>query len=1229
MANTEVLINIKANDQTSQAFKQAADGASRMGDAVTKGAQEADKGLENVEKSAKEAGKSLEEMEKKATAIGAGIGVLGTSLAYLGNAFKEQERLTDGITRAYGDSADEMLAFADNIQETTRFSNDAAQAALLLGNSLSQNYGFAAEDMELLLQRSADLAQIYGISLPDAMQRTAAAMRGEGESAEALGLNLSDAAIAAAALDAGITNWNVPGALTESEKAAFRFQVFMEQSAFATGAAADAANNAGGAFKQFANTLQDGVQAAGGFLGPIGEIAAEFAPMALLLPVIGGGLGKLTSAFGAASTSAGLLAAATNPVVLSIVAATAAVGAGVFAWQKYQEYINQLPDAFKDLDSAYNEFLLNGDSARAEAIAGFQAELEALEQQLNELAGGGQNGPKFPLPSESLYADFIASITAGLTDARVDIGEFGTYIEAQFARIAAAPDQAGAIMQETIDKINGGLGDFALEAGETATAVTAAFSSMQSVIDTLDSTALTAMFEGNTEALSGLNTFVGQLGATYIPIIDKATGATVAYQTVVGQIASEDLPAVTMATDILAAALVDGEHDAAAINAELARIATLPTPEEQTQAYIDLGIEINTTDKYAAELNTTLSSLGSAFGNVGASVIETAAAQAELNAEMQAGQQAITDYIASGEDFYEVLDGFVRSTLLIGALGDTTASALRQSTLETIAFVEGLSQVSAELDAMLYYFGRIDELGQRSSSAGSVAENLVGTPGEWAIVDDLLASGAISLEQYNATLEAGYGIQESNLRVQEDLNVIRAAQLPLLAEQQTAYEAYIAQLSEMTPAEQQRALALADTAYQTEVSRIAALAYSGAIGEIPKEAATKMIVDAANADPVLKSLLLDLGLITETDGEISVNFPNAESVQSALADINDTLYAIADLLDGGGLDGSVDITYTEDKSGLSPETEAALNGESPETAPIKVPVAPNDGIGPLLAGYQQNPPVVEVEVRTISRDFGDSVKDFANSGGGQTVTITTELIDNASDRLREVSQLAQDLDGTTSTLTALAEISPAMQGFDEVRGSHRDLDGDSVTMVVQGNISDAMQDFADVDRRHGSLDGNSSTMFVKGDASSATSAINKISAYDGDVLATSYYDVVTRYYSTGSAAGRGPNRHGGVAGYAHGGVISELAEAGPEIVHFATGGTAMAATRGLYNLSPGDYVSSAPASRGSGQAPSVNIYFTGTVIGVQDLYDEVTENIAPALVEVLNDHRAGLGYTNG
>lgn len=110
---------------------------------------------------------------------------------------------------------------------------------------MTKRLGMSSEQMEELIKRSADLSA-GKTDLQGGIERVTAALRGEAESAEFLGLTLNENYIKAwhEAHDAHGTAWKD---LTDLEKAQVRYNVFLEQSAEMQGRAADSANTFSGA----------------------------------------------------------------------------------------------------------------------------------------------------------------------------------------------------------------------------------------------------------------------------------------------------------------------------------------------------------------------------------------------------------------------------------------------------------------------------------------------------------------------------------------------------------------------------------------------------------------------------------------------------------------------------------------------------------------------------------------------------------------------------------------------------------------------------------------------------------------------------------------------------------------------------------------------------------------------------------------------------------------------
>ena len=156
----------------------------------------------------------------------------------------------------------------------------------------------------------------------------------------------------------------------------------------------------------------------------------------------------------------------------------------------------------------------------------------------------------------------------------------------------------------------------------------------------------------------------------------------------------------------------------------------------------------------------------------------------------------------------------------------------------------------------------------------------------------LFDNGSISLETYNAALQANTEIQTANASIQNDIAAIQANQLPIMAELTEQQAAYISSLADL-PAQQQMValgyLNTAESARTLELAQLAASAASGQLGDTGEATATKIITAAAQADPVLKSMLADMGLISEgADGTITVNFPNATDLTTAVDARGDT-----------------------------------------------------------------------------------------------------------------------------------------------------------------------------------------------------------------------------------------------------------------------------------------------------------------------------------------------------
>jgi len=137
-------------------------------------------------------------------------------------------------------------------------------------------------------------------------------------------------------------------------------------------------------------------------------------------------------------------------------------------------------------------------------------------------------------------------------------------------------------------------------------------------------------------------------------------------------------------------------------------------------------------------------------------------------------------------------------------------------------------------------------------------------------------------------------------------------------------------------------------------------------------------------------------------------------------------------------------------------------------------------------------------------------------------------------------------------------------------------------VVIKGDNSQAIESIDEAWNEVRGLDGASATVKVYADISSAWSSLTALA---NTAWSTTVYAGVSASNPSG-----GSRLHGGVVGYANGGVVARMAEAGPELLRFRDGGTAWAMQDGLYNVPRGTYVTPAPASKGQGRsAPSIVI----------------------------------------
>lgn len=422
---------ISVTQNVTNNFNKAGAAGTQMGNNIQKGARSADTALRTLERTMLAAG---------AAAGGIALGVIKASAAY-----QSQERQINALNRMYGQGADEMLKYADMIQLTTRYSDDAARQSLILLNTLQQNFGISGNQIEALMSRATDLAQLHGKSLTEVTQMIQNALRGEAEYIEQLGVTLNQSFVAQEAYNRGLGNF-ISG-MDQAEQAAFRYTLLMEQTANAQGAATEAMDGTRGTVSLMINQIGDLAQSAGGALGPIRDLAAEFNQYALWIPLIVSQTARMATVLTNSARSGelmagamGLLRAAISPIGLALTGIVLVGGAVINYFQKQKIAAAQAAQAAEETARVYdmlaesisrmylagNVDAANWARTQVDALGAFADEWQRVSGiVIEDMTASDSKWQGIP------GLDLIDDVITGASDAVLNLVSFGNWGEAR------------------------------------------------------------------------------------------------------------------------------------------------------------------------------------------------------------------------------------------------------------------------------------------------------------------------------------------------------------------------------------------------------------------------------------------------------------------------------------------------------------------------------------------------------------------------------------------------------------------------------------------------------------------------------------------------------------------------------------------------------------------------------------------------------------------------------
>lgn len=1246
---------ITGQDGVSKTFLAVSRGAEQAGTSVEQAGKRGAQGMKELGREAQDSARKMDDIKAAATAVGAVFGVLATGAIKAGAAYKDQRLDIQSLEAQYGTAAEQIIDFTEVMQDSLNTSNDAARDVALTYATLYRNFDIGETQIQDLMQRTADISAARGRSAVEVSQMIQNALRGEGEYIEQIGVTLNDNFVASQYAARGMGEWTK--VTDEAAKAAFRYQLLMEQTADTQGRAAEEAQRAGGQFRSFLNELQDAGQAVGGFLGPIGEVAAELAPIAMALPVVTAGLGRMVAAGRNSTLVMSALGAAFNPLTLGI---GAAVGAGALLIASFR--------------------------AQNDAAVEFNESIATLETTIENLRIAGES--TLANQAEQIKND-IDAFGWLLEDAAVDPGFFQTWWEDESGvSMADASQEQLRAMREDWEAFSAYYEQAGINVTDVNAKITDALNNpnvnrsayLQWIIDLEEAANKTATLVDDAQVLETiLETPLSEIPG----VVDSVNASLTSLVGTLGEVdgAAEGFATLADATKFLDDALADGTvsmADWTQVRADLNRamIDGSITDAEAEQIVIDYAnaqkeaadatqgsadsawAAIPAIDTLTASMDAAREATQAAGSAAGAFAVESVEA-------VQAAQEAWNAAVVEGIQAWSEFNESVTSTMLELTGNADLASRLNLAGLGTDATraADDIGKLAIGLDSVLSIFDQIDAMGARYDQAASIAEALVGAPGEWAAIDDLLVKGRISLEQYNDAVIAGYAITQTQAEVEGSLNVIRAKQLPLLQETTAAYQDYIRSISEMDAAEQAVALGWMDEGLQGRVQQVLDLSSQmdnlGATGE----AAMQQVIDGITAtDPVLTAMLENLGLITrELDGSYTFNL-DAAGAMSDIERLTMSIDALTLALGGTPPTYSVDVTGREEIDAtrqsiddlaaaaaqtsmqnlvidveyqMPEERDWAKTGYTGGWEPIQIPATPVFGDG--TGGPAYDGPAVDVPAQVTDIELPDTVPpllvpvepdipvdfwDWQNEGAASIPAPDTAA---AEDAIATVQAAVDTLDGSsaeiTVTLTGADDATAAMQLVTDAAAAIPEVE--MVNVFVFGAYEGASALDAVTASAAAIPEAEMVNVFVFG-AYEAASALDDVAAAAANIPESVSTTITTNYVRNYTTNGTPFNPYsngvppGGMLGgvfdeFANGGVVIRAAEVGPEIAHFPMGGTALLSQDGLYNVPNGTYISpnnAMPESPQGGQTLVINAPIYGNVYGIDDMADALSAAVS-------------------
>jgi hypothetical protein len=1112
-----VRIQVSATDNASDDLQRIGQNAARMGQQITTAGRSASQGLKPIDQGAKSAQTALVALEREAAKMPTTMGRVQTAARNNATTFA-----------AMGAAATTLAGF---LSDAARAAAEEEAIFARLETAVEAT-GESYADYAVQIEQAIDASERLSFSDDKTAEALANLTATTGDATEALELlGLAQDLARGKGIDLAAAS-NIVGRVAEGNIGILaRYGIAVQEGATAqealaavqeryAGQAEAYAETTAGAYDRVKNTIDNFVESIGGSTGDLQLLLTLLPGISAGYTLVGGAAGLAVKGIQSLRAASALATVAMGPVGLAAAAVAAGVAIGSMTdWfglasseaDEYADSVKLAEEATKAFDDALYQ-MRTGDPSTF-----FNA--QAIQRDLEEVISWTSKYED----EYSAFLDRVGSMSeevAAATDFSQfeDIGVSREFIE----RIGLTADQTRELGRVTTD-LASRMDDAGVNGRQLYTDMDALFTQFQ---------------EGEINAqglLTGLLGIEQGFNDTYLTI-DQTTAALTRLEQQQRRMA-------------------DGRREG--VVDPFAELGGLPdaTAQAERNAAIEENIRLITEQ-------------GTALGDI----------KQQANAYTQAldaANQAVIDYIASGEGLLELL--YESGRELSGEQG-------------FLGGVIDLTNALTALDAAYnIVIGGTERLGATSGQLADWAQGLIDAGNAGPALD--------SLNQIIAT----------NAEVQADVLAIQQAQAPYLAALQADTAAYVDELSRQDAQQQRNVLTMMDVNSQQQIAAVYAAATAAAMGELGASGETyvqDMIDGLRVLNPAAYEYLQTTGAI-DSEGAFNFDEVDASALVTTLGDLNT---AIRDLIDAIHELNGTSISPNIDQKAM--DALLSIGRYKPATPELGEGTGGPYGIAGGGGNVRAETPqpiryTVEADAEPFFRVMQDVQEIAALTAGTETSLLVTADGEQALTVFRDVEGSIVAVANGEYIVKVQGDPSDASNDIALVNNLLNQINGTEGIVYVLGDESSAVGAIGNADAARAGIDGSGATIYVYGDNSAAMNAIASVTGVVGTAVVNIIPNVIGDF-SPGF-------RDGGVVGYdaaaldgivTHGGYRTiKVGESGPEIMRVPSGTsvTPAAMTNAL--------------TTGGGGGKEIHLHFHGGVYGFDDFQQQVSHAVRSAVYQ--------------